>query len=396
MEPKPEWLPFGGPVVARTPMSAEVRDDNPYSRLLALQRMGVVAHYEAIRTKSVVIVGCGGVGSVVAEMLTRCGVGRLILYDYDTVELANMNRLFFRPEHRGLAKVEAASRMLGEINPDVDVIPRHANIAAPHEYDRLLFELSHGGLADEHSRVDLLLCCVDNFAARLVINQACLELGLPWMESGVAENAVSGHIQLLLPGCTPCYSCAPPLVVATGQSEAKRDGVCAASLPTTMGIVAGFLAQNTLKYLLDFGTVSEYVGYDAMRDHFPSIVIKANPECTNATCRERQDEYAARVAALGPQAHPLYRAPTREKGDDADRRAKAAANEWGIEIVASGESDLRVNSAGGAATDFEYAYPAAEATTVSPATTTASQPAAADGSETLEDLRRRLRAASAS
>lgn len=42
--------------------------------------------------------GIGGVGSVAAEMLTRCGVGRLLLYDYDKVELANMNRLFFRPE----------------------------------------------------------------------------------------------------------------------------------------------------------------------------------------------------------------------------------------------------------------------------------------------------------
>ncbi|KAF5194661.1 Ubiquitin-like modifier-activating enzyme [Thalictrum thalictroides] len=42
--------------------------------------------------------GIGGVGSVAAEMLTRCGIGRLLLYDYDTAELANMNRLFFRPE----------------------------------------------------------------------------------------------------------------------------------------------------------------------------------------------------------------------------------------------------------------------------------------------------------
>lgn len=42
--------------------------------------------------------GIGGVGSVAAEMLTRCGIGRLLLYDYDKVELANMNRLFFRPD----------------------------------------------------------------------------------------------------------------------------------------------------------------------------------------------------------------------------------------------------------------------------------------------------------
>ena len=41
-------------------------------------------------------------GSVTSEMLTRCGVGKLILFDYDKVELANMNRLFFTPEQSGI------------------------------------------------------------------------------------------------------------------------------------------------------------------------------------------------------------------------------------------------------------------------------------------------------
>ena len=50
----------------------------------------------------VAVVGMGGVGSVAAEMLTRCGVGGLLMYDYDKVELANMNRLFFRPEQVNL------------------------------------------------------------------------------------------------------------------------------------------------------------------------------------------------------------------------------------------------------------------------------------------------------
>jgi tRNA A37 threonylcarbamoyladenosine dehydratase len=45
----------------------------------------------------VAVVGVGGVGSVAAEMLTRCGIGKLLLFDYDKVELANMNRL--RPPH---------------------------------------------------------------------------------------------------------------------------------------------------------------------------------------------------------------------------------------------------------------------------------------------------------
>lgn len=370
-------------------MSAEVKDDNPYSRLMALQRMGVVEEYERIRHKSVAVIGCGGVGSVVAEMLTRCGVGKLLLYDYDTVELANMNRLFFRPEQRGMSKVAAAKATLEGINPDVRIVCCAYNIAKPDEYDRFCGELRGGGVGDG-TPVDVLLCCVDNFAARMVVNQACLELRQPWMESGVAENAVSGHIQLLLPGTTPCYECAPPLVVATGQAEAKREGVCAASLPTTMGIVAGFLSQNALKYLLNFGTVSEYVGYDAMRDQFPCITIKANPECTNKVCLERQAEYAARVAELGERAHPLFREPK------AAAPVQRSANTWGIEVVSSGADDLSTGTAsgGGATCGVEYAH--------KPVTTTASgAPASSDetfaeapAGESLAEMMARLKKAS--
>jgi len=109
-------------------MKMEVKGDNPYSRLMALKRMGVVDNYEDIRTFSVVIVGVGGIGSVVAEMLTRCGIGKLILYDYDRVELANMNRMFYLPSHEGLAKVDAAKASLGDINPDVEIETYNQNI----------------------------------------------------------------------------------------------------------------------------------------------------------------------------------------------------------------------------------------------------------------------------
>ena len=64
--------------------------------------MGIVENYEDIRTFAVAVVGVGGVGSVTSEMLTRCGIGKLILFDYDKVELANMNRLFFTPDQAGI------------------------------------------------------------------------------------------------------------------------------------------------------------------------------------------------------------------------------------------------------------------------------------------------------
>ncbi|KAH9600749.1 THIF-type NAD/FAD binding fold [Trypanosoma melophagium] len=331
-------------------LDATVRDDNPYSRLMALQRMGVVDNYEAIRSKSVAIIGAGGVGSVVAEMLTRCGIAKVLLFDYDKVELANMNRLFYRPEQQGMTKVEAAKETLESINPDTEVVPYAFSITSTDHWQDFSDALTKNGGVQPNSPVDLLLCCVDNFQARLTVNYACLLFNIPWMESGVAENAVSGHIQLLLPGVTPCYECCPPLVVATGMPEAKREGVCAASLPTTMGIVAGFLAQSTLKYLLNFGTVSEYIGYDAMRDHFPSVTIKANPDCRNETCVMRQREYAERRATMGEAAHPLYqanklRAEREEKGREAARvKAAASAAEWGIVVEAQGKEDLTLNA----------------------------------------------------
>ena len=258
-------------VVQRTKidvMSSEVVDTNPYSRLMALKRMGIVENYENIRKYTVIIVGIGGIGSVAAEMLTRCGVGKLILFDYDTVELANMNRLFFQPHQAGMTKTNAAKQTLEVINPDVVFEAYNYDITTAQNFEHFLGRISKGGLGSKS--VDLVLSCVDNYAARISINQACCELNQPWMESGVSEDAVSGHIQTLLPGRTACFQCVPPLIVASGIDEKtlKREGVCAASLPTTMGIVAGMLVQNVLKYLLDFGQTSYYLGYNAMNNFF--------------------------------------------------------------------------------------------------------------------------------
>lgn len=276
-------------------MSSEVVDSNPYSRLMALQRMGIVKDYERIREKTVAIVGVGGVGSVTADMLTRCGIGKLVLFDYDKVELANMNRLFFTPDQAGLSKVAAAAGTLSFINPDVQIVTHNYNITTVDSFD-LFMEAIHKGALDGSSPVDLVLSCVDNFEARMAINKACNELNMNWFESGVSENAVSGHIQLLKPGETACFGCAPPLVVAENIDEKtlKREGVCAASLPTTMGIVAGMLVQNTLKYLLSFGEVSNYLGYNALIDFFPKMTLKPNAQCDDRFCVQRQQEFQLR------------------------------------------------------------------------------------------------------
>ncbi|KAM6374312.1 ubiquitin-like modifier-activating enzyme 5 isoform 3-T3 [Alca torda] len=186
-------------------MSPEVTDSNPYSRLMALKRMGIVKDYEKIRSFTVAVVGVGGVGSVTAEMLTRCGIGKLLLFDYDKVELANMNRLFFQPHQAGLSKVQAAEHTLRNINPDVQFEVHNYNITTLDNFEHFMDRISNGAL-EEGKPVDLVLSCVDNFEARMAINTACNELGQIWMESGVSENAVSGHVQLIIPGESACFA----------------------------------------------------------------------------------------------------------------------------------------------------------------------------------------------
>lgn len=320
-------------------MSDKVVAENPYSRLMALKRMGIVSNYESIRHKSIAVVGVGGVGSVAAEMLTRCGIGKLILFDYDKVELANMNRLFFRPEQSGLSKVQAARDTLLNINPDVQIEVFNYDITSLDNFDHFMTCISKGG--KKHNPVDLVLSCVDNFAARNAINGACNELSQTWIESGVSEDAVSGHIQLLEPGKLACFSCAPPLVVASGIDERtlKREGVCAASLPTTMGIVAGMLVQNALKYMLEFGHVSNYLGYSAMKDYFPSMTLRPNPSCTDSWCMKRQLEVKKREAVEAEKGLDHRKQIDDEKKDEDEELHPE--NEWDISVVEQDSSESK-------------------------------------------------------
>ncbi|KAK4569049.1 hypothetical protein RGQ29_004447 [Quercus rubra] len=369
-------------------MSAEVVDSNPYSRLMALQRMGIVENYERIREFSVAIVGIGGVGSVAAEMLTRCGIGRLLLYDYDKVELANMNRLFFRPEQVNMTKTDAAVQTLSDINPDVVLESYTMNITTVQGFETFVSSLKNKSFRPnkEGSGVDLVLSCVDNYEARMAVNQACNEMNQTWMESGVSEDAVSGHIQLLIPGETACFACAPPLVVASGIDERtlKREGVCAASLPTTMGVVAGLLVQNTLKFLLNFGQVSPYLGYNSLKDYFPTMEMKPNPQCSNVACLERQQEY-------------IVAKPARDAALKAKMEAEAllvpefplhADNEWSISVVDdSGLDSMDATSSDTLPEGLVRELPSADKSQELP-----TSEAPLTSNDDLEDLRRQLEA----
>ena len=308
-------------------MDSSAKSTNPYSRLMALQLMGIVENYEKIRNYSAIIVGVGGVGSVTAEMLCRCGIGKLILFDYDKIENANMNRLFYTPEQIGLEKVQAAKQTLEKINSDVIIEAHSCNITTSEGYDILEKCILSGGLKNE--RISIILSCVDNYGARMTINKICNKLNQIWMESGVSENAMSGHIQFIIPGETACFSCAPPLVISEkgDEKKIKREGVCTASLPTTMGIIAGFLAQNFLKYFLNFGEVSYLLNYNNLLNYFGNDELKPNPQCSDENCIKCQEEFLK---------NKISRKPVKKIEEKKEEKIEKA-NEWGFKIIEENE-----------------------------------------------------------
>lgn len=90
-----------------------------------LERMMAARHtpyvHERVKKATVGIAGLGGLGSNIAVMLARTGVGRLILADFDLVEPSNLNRQSYLMRHLGRPKTEALKEQIGEINPYVSV-----------------------------------------------------------------------------------------------------------------------------------------------------------------------------------------------------------------------------------------------------------------------------------
>lgn len=93
------------------------------TRFLRIRTLVGDGDFEKLRSATVMVVGCGAVGSMAVESLARCGVGRIVIVDFDTVDITNINRqLVALTSTIGMKKVDVAAARVRDINPDVDVI----------------------------------------------------------------------------------------------------------------------------------------------------------------------------------------------------------------------------------------------------------------------------------
>lgn len=147
-----------------------------YHRQMLLPGIGVEGQ-KALGAASVVVVGVGALGTVVAEGLVRAGVGRLILIDRDVVELTNLQRqtLFTeRDAAEGVPKAEAAARRLREVNSASECVSEVRDVT-PAVAEELIAE---GGASA------VVVDCTDNFQTRYLLNDVCVKRRLPLVYGG--------------------------------------------------------------------------------------------------------------------------------------------------------------------------------------------------------------------
>jgi adenylyltransferase/sulfurtransferase len=155
----------------------------------------------------VVVIGCGALGSVIAESLARAGAGHMRLVDRDFVDLSNLQRQVLFDEadvEQRLPKSIAAARKLQRINSTITIEP-------------LVCDVTAANVRDAIRDVDVILDGTDNFETRFLINDAALASGTPWIHAGCVGG--HGQVMAILPGSGPCLRCLMPEIPAPGTSE---------------------------------------------------------------------------------------------------------------------------------------------------------------------------------
>lgn len=237
-------------------------DAKRYARHVALREVGAEGQ-ERLARSSMMIVGVGGLGCPAAQYLASSGVGRLVLNDFDRVDLSNLPRqVLFTEDDIGSLKVDAAAKSLGRLNPGIAV-------------DRLASRLDDAALTEATGSVDLVLDCTDNFSTRLGINRACVAAGTP-LVSGAALR-FEGQITVFRnrPG-DPCYRC-----LYSEDDELLGDCAGNGVLAPVPGVIGTLMALEAMKLVMlgDTALAGVLKLWDAIAGDWQSIALKQDPSC---------------------------------------------------------------------------------------------------------------------
>jgi adenylyltransferase/sulfurtransferase len=300
-------------------MNREQREK--YSRQILFAGIGEPGQ-EKLLDASAVLIGCGALGTVVANLLVRAGVGRLRIVDRDFVEPSNLQRqtLFEEVDAReALPKAVAAERRLRAINSGVAV-------------EGVVADFTPRNAAELLSGYSLILDGTDNFETRLLANDAAISFGLPWIYAAAVGSY--GVTMTIRPGHTACLAC----LVESGEESATHspgfgnEATCdtVGVLGAAAGAIASIEATEAIKLLAGKQDAlrGRLVSCDVWTGKFQSIRAARNPDCRACGRREfiyLDGEAQPHITMCGRDSVQIYERGKRLDLGELGRRLSGAA-----------------------------------------------------------------------
>lgn len=245
-----------------------------YSRLARFHKIGN-AGVNAFKQANIVILGCGALGTQHAETLARAGFGRLTLIDRDFVEASNLQRqtLFTESDAKqALPKVIALRDHLLEINSSINVMTHIADVSSDN-----IEKLIVGN--------DLLLDGTDNLALRMLINDACYKLKMPWIFGSALESyGMSYNFNMSKSGngeavrAAPCLRCLLDSLPLETQDTCSSVGV----IQPILQMISSIQTTEAMKFFADKSAMRDtLLSIDLWDFHPQSILLDRlkNPKC---------------------------------------------------------------------------------------------------------------------
>lgn len=236
-----------------------------YSRQVILPNIGEKGQKTLLKSK-IIIIGCGALGTVVANNLVRAGVGKISIIDRDFVELNNLQRqILFDEDDIGIPKAVAAAEKLKRVNSDVEI-------------EAMVKDLNHMNAEKIIRGADLVLDGTDNMQTRFLINDVCVKRKIPWIYT--AAVGTYGMTMTIIPGRTPCFRCFLPDVPEPGSLPTCDT---AGILNTIPAIIASIESTEAIKMLLKEKTTanaeSDLIFYDVWSNDFEKRTIIQDKRC---------------------------------------------------------------------------------------------------------------------
>lgn len=242
-----------------------------YSRQILLKNIQEEGQIKLAKCK-VAVIGCGALGTTIANNLVRSGIGYLQVIDRDIIELNNLQRQnLFDEEDIGSSKAWVAAEKLRKINSEVRIEP-------------IADDVNYENVEKLIQNMDLVLDGTDNMLVRFLINDACVKHNIPWIYGGAIETY--GVTMNIIPHKTPCFRCLIHDLPDTG-SLATCDTV--GVLNTIPAIIGSIQSSEALKILLGKEINKGLLSYDVWIQSFNNIKIKKKDDCK--CCNKRNFEF---------------------------------------------------------------------------------------------------------